>query len=84
MLGKIEGKRKKGWQDEMGGCYHWLNGYEFEDRETRDVLQFVGLQSVRHNLAISQQHINVKTLFNSDCSSIWEVKSMHFSLYALS
>ena len=41
-----------------------------KDRETRHVLQFVGLQSVRHNLAISQQHINVKTLFNSDCSSI--------------
>ena len=33
MLGKIEGKRKKGWQDEMGGCYHWLNGYEFEQTQ---------------------------------------------------
>ena len=30
MLGKIEGRRKRGWQDEMVGCHHWHNGHEFE------------------------------------------------------
>ena len=30
MLGKIEGKRKRGWQNEMVGWHHWLNGHEFE------------------------------------------------------
>ena len=30
MLGKIEGRRRRGWQDEMVGWHHWLNGHEFE------------------------------------------------------
>ena len=30
MLGKTEGRRRWGWQDEMVGWHHWLNGYEFE------------------------------------------------------
>ena len=30
MLGKIEGRRKRGWQDEMVGWHHRLNGHEFE------------------------------------------------------
>ena len=30
MLGKTEGRRRRGWQDEMVGWHHWLNGYEFE------------------------------------------------------
>ena len=31
MLGKIEGRRKRGWQrDEMVGWHHWLDGHEFE------------------------------------------------------
>ena len=30
MLGKIEGRRRRGWQDEMVGWHHWLNGLEFE------------------------------------------------------
>ena len=29
MLGKIE-SRRRGRQDEMVGCHHWLNGHEFE------------------------------------------------------
>ena len=29
-LGKIEGRRRRGWQDEMVGWCHWLNGHEFE------------------------------------------------------
>ena len=30
MLGKIEGRRRTGQQDEMVGWHHWLNGHEFE------------------------------------------------------
>ena len=30
MLGKIEGRRRRGRQDEMVGWYHQLDGYEFE------------------------------------------------------
>ena len=30
MLGKIEGRRRRGWQDEMVEWHHWLNGDEFE------------------------------------------------------
>ena len=29
MLGKIEGRRRRGWQDEMVGWYHRCNGHEF-------------------------------------------------------
>ena len=30
MLGKTEDRRRRGWQDEMVGWHHRLNGYEFE------------------------------------------------------
>ena len=29
MLGKIEGRRRRGWQDKMVGWHHQLNGHEF-------------------------------------------------------
>ena len=30
MLGKIEGRRRRGWQDEMAGWHHWFDGHGFE------------------------------------------------------
>ena len=30
MLGKIEGRRRRGRQDETVGWHHWLDGHEFE------------------------------------------------------
>ena len=30
MLGKIEGRRRMGWEDEMVGWHHWLYGHEFD------------------------------------------------------
>ena len=30
MLGKTEGRRRRGWQDEMAGWHHRLDGREFE------------------------------------------------------
>ena len=29
MIGKIEGRRRRGWQDEMAGWDHWYSGHEF-------------------------------------------------------
>ena len=29
MLGKIEGRKRRGWQRMMVGWHHWLSGYEF-------------------------------------------------------
>ena len=31
MLGKIEGRRRRGWQDEMGRSHHQLNGHKSEE-----------------------------------------------------
>ena len=33
MLGKIEGRRRRGKQDEMVGWHHRLNGHEFEQTQ---------------------------------------------------
>ena len=30
MLGKIEGRKRRGQEDETAGWHHWLNGHEFE------------------------------------------------------
>ena len=30
MLGKIEGRRRRGWQEEMVGWHYQLDGHEFE------------------------------------------------------
>jgi len=30
ILGKTEGRRRRGWQRMRGGWHHWLNGHEFE------------------------------------------------------
>ena len=30
MLGWIEGRRRRGWQDEMTGWHHWFDAHEFE------------------------------------------------------
>ena len=61
MLGKIEGKRRRGWE-RMGWLnkHHWLNGYEFEqtaeNSEGRGAWHAVNHGvSVRHNLLTEQQ-----------------------------
>ena len=55
MLGKIESRRRKGWEDEMVGWHHQCYGHEFEQApgvgETGKpgVLQSRGSQRVRHD-----------------------------------
>ena len=55
MLGKVEGRRRRGQQDEMAGWHHWLDGHEFEWtlgwKGRPGVLQSMGSQRVRHDWA---------------------------------
>ena len=58
MLGKIEGERRRGRQDEMVGWHHQLNCFVFEEAlgdGKAFVLQSTGSEGVRHNLATEQQ-----------------------------
>ena len=64
MLGKMKAKEeeKGAAEDEMVGWHHRLNGHECEQTLKRqwrtgepDVLQFMGLQRVGHDLATEQQ-----------------------------
>ena len=81
VLGKIEGERRR-WRQRM----RWLdgitiiNGHEFEqtpgDREFAQtgkpgVLQSMGLQRVRHDLATEQQHPDGQTGRNADAFQDW-------------
>ena len=69
MLGKIEGRRRRGRQDEMVGWHHCLNGHEFEeipgDSEGQGSLEFCSPwnHGVRHDLATEQQQIGFDVLF---------------------
>ena len=85
MLGKIEGRRKRGWQR-----MRWLDGITdskdmslsirdmVKDREACK-LQFIGLQRVRHNWATKQQFSQISTLFSA-YTKPWApfFSSMHF------
>ena len=72
MMGKIEGRRRRGWQDEMVGCYHQLKGHEFEQalrdgEENLACLQTIGSQEVRHDWATEQ----CKNIFTSTGFHTW-------------
>ena len=55
MLGKIEGGRRRGWEDEMVGWHHQLNGQVWANSGTwwktgkPDILQSMWSQRVEHN-----------------------------------
>ena len=57
VLEKIEGRRRRRWQDEMVGWYHWLNGHELEqtlgDSEGQRSLAYYTVHGVtkRHDWA---------------------------------
>ena len=61
MLGKIEGRRRRGWQDEMIGWHHWQwtwvwpNSRRWWSTGKPGVLQSLGSQSGGHCLATDQQ-----------------------------
>ena len=59
MLGKIEGRRRRGKQDEMVGWRHWLSGHESSSRRwwrtgKAGVLQSMGSQRVGHSWIITK------------------------------
>ena len=63
--GKDWRREQKGTtEDEMVGWHYWLNGHEFEktqgvsDAEKSEVLQFMGSQTVGHDLATEQQQLH--------------------------
>ena len=55
MQGKIEGRRRRAWQDEMVGWHHRLDGHEFEQAlgvgDGQGSLQSTESQRVRHDWA---------------------------------
>ena len=63
MLGKNEGKKRRGWQDELGGWHHRLNGHEFEkapgDGEGQGSLAYYSPwgHRVGHNWVTQQQKL---------------------------
>ena len=56
-LGRIEGGRRRGWQDEMAGWHHQLDGHEFEQAPGVDDGQGSLACSV-HGLAKSQTQLS--------------------------
>ena len=59
ILGKIEGKRRRGWDDYIASLTQWTWIWANSGRQWRTeepgVLQSKGLQRVRHNLVMEKQ-----------------------------
>ena len=53
MLGKIEGRRKRGWRDEIVGWHHQFNGHEL-GQSPGDGEEQGGLASAVHGVAKSR------------------------------
>ena len=57
LLGKIEGRRRRGRQDEMVGWYHRLNGCGFE--QTQEIVKDrEAWRAVIHGVAKSQTRLS--------------------------
>ena len=55
VLGKIESSQRRGWQDEMVGWHHWLNGLGDSEGQGSLAVQSMGSQRAGHNLTAEQQ-----------------------------
>ena len=71
MLGGIEGRRRRGWQDEMFGWHHQWTWVCVEYRSwwwtgRPGVLRFMGLQRVGHNGATELKWTETKSRINPD------------------
>ena len=88
MLGKVAGGRR-GWQDEMVGWCHCLNGHEFE-RAPWDGERQGSLGAAVHGLAMSQTQLSnrtteqqVLTVISADAQNSWSRLFKHGSGTAL-
>ena len=80
MLGKIEGKKRRRWQRVkwLDSFTNSMDMYLSNLQETvKDVLQFMGLQRVRHNLELNNNNIKWVT-------QCLECYSVHYSSVAQS
>ena len=71
MLGGIEGRRSRGWQDEMFGWHHlwtwvWVEYRSWWWTGRPGVLRFMGLQRVGHNRATELNWTETKSRINPD------------------
>ena len=58
MLGKIEGKRRRGQEDEIVGWHHRLDGHEFEQASGVDDGQGSLVCAAVHGVTKSQTELN--------------------------
>ena len=73
MVEKIEGKRKRGWQDEMVGWHHCLNGHEFEQTQGDSERGREAWRTIVHGVAKNQTQLSDWTRATT-ASGCWEVK----------
>ena len=77
MLGKIEGWRRRGQQDEMIQWYHWLNGHEFEqapgDGEGQESLVCYSALGRKESDMTEQQHDSRKC-YQYPCIRDWDTE----------
>ena len=75
-------EEKRTTEDETVGWQHWLNGHEFEqtlgdsEGEKPGVLHLMGLQRVRHDLAIEQQQLIYEIVF-------FKTENCHYHMLSL-
>ena len=72
--GKDWRQKEKGMtEDEMVGWPHWLNGYQGDSEgQQPGLLQFMGLQRVRHDLVTEQQQPYISSMLTMlHWHSIW-------------
>ena len=67
MLRMIEGRRRRGWQDEMVGWHHWLSGHEFDLCKDREAWH-----TAVHGVAESQTQLSNRT---TAIGTLWDLSS---------
>ena len=72
LLGKIEDRRRRGWQDEMVGWHHSLNGHKFEQTPGDNEEQGTWCVTV-HGVAKSGTQLSNWTIMTSLNFKVWYI-----------